>query len=216
MRRTMTIAALICLVPWDAYADGRINFRIDLNATNVVSAYNQVGLDWQGAEFEVEKEFTKSKVLLSGFSLGVRRELFYAFTGFGGTKDVHRWDEGTYLSLRIYRSFGKRSWSIGPSFAILYGIPGTTLDRTVDHRDRGGNGYTHVFPKETPMFRSCSRRRRSSLRIQRCSIRKHLSPSERDSPRGSSISTGLAGSGSSDLGSWIQILKETYSLKSRS
>jgi hypothetical protein len=144
--RALALAALVCLIPCDAYADGRINFRIDFNGTNVVSAYNDVGLNWQGTEFEIEKEFTKSKVLLSGFSLGVRRELFYAFTGFGDVKGVHRWDEGTYLSLRIYRSFGPRSWSLGPSFAILYGIPGTTLDRTRDQRDSGGGGYTHVFP----------------------------------------------------------------------
>ena len=146
MRRTIAIVALLFLVPRYAYSDGRINFRVDFNTTNVVGAYNYVGLNWQGTEFEIEKEFTKSKVLLSGFSLGVRRELFYAFTGFGGIKDVRRWDEGTYLSLRMYRSFGTRSWSIGPSFALLYGIPGTTLDRTIDHRSSGGNGYTHVFP----------------------------------------------------------------------
>ncbi len=146
MRRTIAIAALLFLVPRYAYSDGRINFRIDLNTTNVVSAYNHVRLDWQGTEFEVEKEFTKSKVLLSGFSLGVRRELFYAFTGFGGEKNVRRWDEGTYLSLRLYRTFGTESLSIGPSFALLYGIPGTTLNRTIDHRSGGGSGYTHIFP----------------------------------------------------------------------
>jgi hypothetical protein len=146
MRRAIVMVALLFLVPRYAYSDGRINFRVDLNGANVGGAYNDVGLTWQGTEFELEKEFTKSKILLSGFSLGMRRELFYAFTGFGDIKDVRRWDEGTYLSLRIYRSFGTRSWSIGPSFALLYGIPGTTLDRTIDNRSGGGNGYTHIFP----------------------------------------------------------------------
>ena len=112
--RTLVLAALIWLAPDNVSADGRINFRIDFNGTNVVSAYDNVGLNWQGTEFEIEKEFTKSKVLLSGLSIGVRRELFYAFTGFGGTKGVHRWDEGTYLSLRLYRSFGTRSWKTRP------------------------------------------------------------------------------------------------------
>jgi hypothetical protein len=146
MTRAIVVAALMCLVPGSAYSDGRVNFRVDFNATSVASAYNHVGLNWQGTEFEIEKEFTPGKVLLSGVSLGLRREIFYAFTGFGGTRNVPRWDEGTYLSLRIYRSFGTRSWSLGPSFALLYGIPGTTLDRTVDDRYSGGNGYTHVFP----------------------------------------------------------------------
>jgi hypothetical protein len=149
MKRTIAIAALIYLIPHNAYSDGRLNFRVDFNRTDIKGAYNDVGLNWQGIEFEIEEEFTKSKVLLSGFSVGVRRELFYAFTGFGGIKDVRRWDEGTYLSLRLYRSFAfsdGRSWSIGPSFAILYGIPGTTLDRTIGNGYGDGYGYTHVFP----------------------------------------------------------------------
>jgi hypothetical protein len=149
VKRPLVIAALIYLLPHAAYSDTRINFRVDLNRTNVEGAYNEVGLDWQGIEVEFEKEFTKTKTLLSGFSFGFRRELFYAFTGFGGIKDVDRWDEGTYLVFRIFRSFdplGKRSWSIGPSFAILYGVPGTTLDRTIGSGYGEGYAYTHVFP----------------------------------------------------------------------
>jgi hypothetical protein len=149
IKRTVVIAALISLVPRYAYSDGRINFRIDFNHINVEGAYNDVSLGWQGVEVEIEKEFTRSKVVLSGFSLGLRREHFYGFTGFGTTKDVHRWDEGTYLMFRIYRSFdlsSERSWSIGPSFAMLYGIPGTTLDRTIGGSSGSGYDYTHVFP----------------------------------------------------------------------
>jgi hypothetical protein len=141
--------ALIYLFPTSAYADGRINLRIDFNSTNVQGAYSDVGLNWQGFEAEIENEFAKSKVVLSGFSFGVRRELFYGFTGFGTAKNVHRWDEGTYLMFRVYRSFdvsGKK-WSIGPSFAIFYGIPGTTLDRTMgENRSDVGYDYTHIFP----------------------------------------------------------------------
>jgi hypothetical protein len=147
--RTVAIAALICLLPRHAFPDGRVNFRIDFSDTDVQGAYNDVGLSWQGVEVEFEKEFTKSKVVLSGFSLGLRRELFYGFTGFGTDKDVRRWDEGTYLVFRMYRTFdlSNRSWSIGPSFAILYGIPGTTLNRTtgVTNGDAGSD-FTHVFP----------------------------------------------------------------------
>ena len=148
--RTVAIAALICLFPQYANADGRINFRIDFNATNVDGAFNDVGMGWQGVEVEIEKEFTKSKVVLSGFSLGLRRELFYAFTGFGSDKDVQRWDEGTYLTLRLFRSFdlsSSRSWSIRPSFTMLYGIPGTTLSGTIGRSyGDGGYDYTRVFP----------------------------------------------------------------------
>jgi hypothetical protein len=147
VRRAVTIAFLICLIPHSARADGRISFRFDFNKTNVKGAYSDIGFNWQGLEFEFDEEFRK--LLLSGFSLGVRRELFYAFTGFGGVKDVDRWDEGTYLTLRLYRTFeisSNRSWAIGPSFTILYGVPGTTLDRTVVNRYGEGNDYTHVFP----------------------------------------------------------------------
>ena len=117
MRRAVAIAFLICLIPHSARADGRISFRFDFNKTNVKGAYSDIGFDWQGLEFEFDKEFRPSTLLLSGFALGVRRELFYAFTGFGGVKDVDRWDEGTYLTLRLYRSFeisSNRSWGIGP------------------------------------------------------------------------------------------------------
>lgn len=147
--RTVAIAALIFLLPRHGFSDGRINFRIDFSNTDVQGAYNDVGLSWQGVEVELEKEFTKSKVVLSGFSLGLRRELFYGFTGFGTDKNVRRWDEGTYLLFRMYRTFdlSNRSWSIGPSIAILYGIPGTTLNRTtgVTNAD-AGEGFTYVFP----------------------------------------------------------------------
>jgi hypothetical protein len=147
MRRVVAIAFLIYLIPCSAQADGRVSFRFDFNKTTVKGAYNSIGFDWQGLEFEFDEEFRK--LLLSGFSLGVRRELFYAFTGFGGVKDVDRWDEGTYLTFRLYRTFEistNRSWAVGPSFSILYGVPGTTLDRTVANRYGEGFDYTHVFP----------------------------------------------------------------------
>jgi hypothetical protein len=149
IERTIAIVALVILIPHHASADGRMNVRLDTNRSNVRGAYNDVGLNWEGIELEIEKEFAESKVLLSGFSVGVRRESFYAFTGFGGTKNVPRWDEGTYLSLRLYRSFHLSeggSWSIGPSLAVLYGIPGTTLDRTIANGYGDGYSYTHVFP----------------------------------------------------------------------
>ena len=149
IRGAPAIAVLIFLIAPSARADGRINLRIDFNRTSVQGAYSDVGLDWQGFEAEIENEFAKNKIVLSGFSFGVRRELFYGFTGFGTTRNVHRWDEGTYLMFRLYRSFdvsGKK-WSIGPSFAIFYGIPGTTLDRTIGlNRGDAGYDYTHIFP----------------------------------------------------------------------
>jgi hypothetical protein len=150
MRRLWILAALLVLLPRHASADGLINFRIDFTHANVEGAYNEVGIGWQGLEVELEKAFATHNVVLSGFSLGLRREVFYGFTGFGETKNVQRWDEGTYLTFRVYRSFdvsGHQSWSIGPSFAILYGVPGTTLDRTIAARQAdGGLDYTHVFP----------------------------------------------------------------------
>jgi hypothetical protein len=145
----LVIATLLVLMPWHAYADGRINGRMDFSRTSVDGAYNDVGLGWQGLEVELENEFKTSKVVLSGFSFGIRRELFRGFSGFGTNRDVHRWDEGTYAMFRVYRQFavGGNSWSIGPSFAIFYGIPGTTLDRTIGAtRGESGYDYTHIFP----------------------------------------------------------------------
>lgn len=150
MMRTIMLAALVCLLPRFASADGRLNVRFDFTQANVRGAFNDVGIAWPGFEVELEKAFKTHKVVASGFSLGVRREAFYGFTAFGETKGVQRWDEGTYLTLRVYRSFnvpGQKSWSISPSLAILYGIPGTTLDRTIaTSRSDGVLDYTHVFP----------------------------------------------------------------------
>src|SRR5262245_45663740 len=148
-KRAAVIATLLLLIPRYAYSDGRINGRMDFSHTSVEGAYNDVGLGWQGLEVELENEFKTNKVVLSGFSFGLRRELFHGFTGFGTVSGVHRWDEGTYLMFRVYRLFavGGNSWSIGPSFAIFYGIPGTTLDRTSgEGRGDGGHDYTHIFP----------------------------------------------------------------------
>jgi hypothetical protein len=146
----VAIVTLVCLFRRDAYADGRLNFRIDFNRTNVEGVYENVGFAWQGLEVELDNAFAKPKIVLSGFSLGLRRELFYAFTSFGQAAGVHRWDEGTYLTLRLYRQFEAsrdKSWAIGPSFTLLYGIPGTTLDRTTGQRQSDGAfDYTHVFP----------------------------------------------------------------------
>ena len=151
MMRSIMLATLLCLLPRLACADGRLNVRIDFTEANVRGTYNNVGFGWPGLEVEIEKAFKRPKIVASGFSLGVRREAFYGFTAFGDTQGVQRWDEGTYLTLRVYRSVklsGDKSWFISPSFAILYGIPGTTLDRTIatSRAPGGGLDYTHVFP----------------------------------------------------------------------
>lgn len=146
---TAVLAVLIILIPQYAYSDGRINARLDVNSTTVGGPYNDVGLDWEGFEVEVENEFKKPKVVLSGFSFGIRRDPIFGFSGFGTAEGVHRWDEGTYLMFRMSRHFdvsGGR-WSIGPTVAILYGIPGTTLDRTIEGpRGDARSEYTHIFP----------------------------------------------------------------------
>jgi len=148
-KQAAIFAMLAVLIPRHAYSDGRINGRMDFSRTNVEGAYNDVGLGWQGIEVEFENEFKTSKVVLSGFSFGLRRELFHGFSGFGTDRGVHRWDEGTYVMFRVYRHFAVagNSWSIGPSFAMFYGIPGTTLDRTIGAtRAETGYDYTHIFP----------------------------------------------------------------------
>ncbi len=149
-KRTLLVAALLCVCPDLAQADGRLNFRIDFNQADIRGATNAVGIDWPGLEVELEKSFKTPKIIVSGVALGVRRETFYGFTGFGEEKGVHRWDEGTYLTLRVYRNIhfgGDTSWSISPSVAVLYGIPGTTLNRTTStRRDDGGVDFTQIFP----------------------------------------------------------------------
>jgi hypothetical protein len=149
MTRAVLAVALTCLFAPVAYADGRIDVRVDFNSVNVAGVRNSVGLNWQGLEVELEKEFAKSKVVLSGVAIGLRREIFYGFTGFGARKNVDRWDEGTYVVGRFYRTIGlgeKKSWSIAPAFTLLWGIPGTTLDRTVVSSYGEGSEYTHIFP----------------------------------------------------------------------
>ena len=149
MMRASVLAVVLGMMPQLAYADGRLNFRVDFNQADVRGAHT-VGLDWPGFEVEFEKAFKTHKIIASGFSFGLRRETFYGFTGFGERKGVHRWDEGTYLMLRVYRNIrvsGDTSWSLSPSVALFYGIPGTTLDRTTStRRADGGLDYTHVFP----------------------------------------------------------------------
>jgi hypothetical protein len=148
-RPTAVLAVLLILIPQYAYSDGRINARLDFNSAAVGGAYNDVGLDWQGFEVEIENEFKKPKVVLSGFSFGIRRDPIVGFSGFGTAQGVHRWDEGTYLMFRMSRHFdvSDGKWSIGPTFAILYGIPGTTLDRTIEGpRGEARSEYTHIFP----------------------------------------------------------------------
>lgn len=149
MMRATLVAAVLCAMPQSAFADGRLNFRVDFSQADVQGLHT-VGLDWPGFEVEFEKPFKTHKIIASGFSFGLRRETFYGFTGFGESKGVHRWDEGTYLMLRVYRNIrisGETSWSLSPSVGLFYGIPGTTLDGTTStRRPDGGLDYTHVFP----------------------------------------------------------------------
>ena len=122
---------------------------MDFSRTSVDGAYNDVGLGWQVVEVALENEFKAPKVVLSGFSFGIRRELFNGFSGFGTARQVHRGDEETYLMFRMYRQFavGGNAWAIGPSFAIFYGVPGTTLDRTIGGAGNdAGYDYTHISP----------------------------------------------------------------------
>ena len=127
MIRRVAFAALICLIPHAARADARISILVDFNKTNVNGAYSGIGLDWQGFEFAFDKEFRPSPLLLSGFSFGVRRELFYAFTGFGGVKDVDRWDEGTYLTFRILQNLRVHQRSIVGDWSLV--SPSCTASR---------------------------------------------------------------------------------------
>ena len=53
MTRVSILVALLCLLPRSASADGRINFRIDLNHTNIEGMFNDVGIGWQGLEVEL-------------------------------------------------------------------------------------------------------------------------------------------------------------------
>lgn len=150
LARAFVLSALLLTLTGTAHADGRINIRIDFSKANVEGARNNVGIGWPGFEVEIEREFKTHKFGVSELSLGVRREAFYGFSAFGETQGVQRWGEGTYLSLRVHRSFAlpaNRSWSVSPSFALLYGIPGTTLHGTVITPGTGsGLDYTRVFP----------------------------------------------------------------------
>jgi len=151
MKRGATCVALVWLCLWahGAQAEGRINFRFDFNAATVNGGRSNGSFDWPGLEVEFDNQFATNKVVLSGVSIGVRRELFYAFSGFGGQKNVARWDEGTYLAARVYRRLdltGRHTWSLIPGVTLLWGVPGTTLDRTVTNGFGAGSTYTHVFP----------------------------------------------------------------------
>ncbi len=150
MRRITLFSVLLCLMPHLVHAEGRLNIRFDVTEARVPGAFTNVRLAWPGIDIELQNQFKSSKVILSGFALGVRREAFSGFTAFGQAKGVQRWDEGTYVMFRVFRNIPvprDKSWFISPSVAIVYGIPGTTLDRTVaTSRSGGGLDYTHIFP----------------------------------------------------------------------
>jgi hypothetical protein len=97
---------------------------------------------------------------------------------------------------------------------MLYGIPGTTLDRTIGRRHGdAGYDYTHVFPmRNTDVPRLLAETAElvadSALLYPEASfsIRRRLAG-------GGIILEWLGGSGLSDSESWIQILKETSTAK---
>jgi hypothetical protein len=130
--KTLFVFAAICVFAAKGEAQTRILGTLDLTNGSVAGQE----LRFQAAEAEVEKSFKKNRLFLSGFALGIRREA-----------GVRKWDEGVYLTFRTFRRqkllFGLEAI---PSLTVLWGSPGTTLNRTTQERYEEFIPYTNVFP----------------------------------------------------------------------
>lgn len=87
-------------------------------------SFNHLGLD-------LEKNWSKNKIGLSGWSLGYRKE------------EIGRKHLGHFLNLGTFRRIGiGRGFYIKPAIKIEWGLPSDRLDHTVFHED---GSYAYVY-----------------------------------------------------------------------
>ena len=132
--KKMIFVALMTLMASKAEAQTRLLGKVDLTKGSVA----EQEFEWYAVEAEVEKSFKKNKLLLSGFGIGLRRE-----------SQTKRWDEGVYLTFRTFRKqrfFKKHPIEVIPSVTVLWGSPGSTLNRTSQERYEEFIPYVNVFP----------------------------------------------------------------------
>ncbi len=126
MRKGILLAAaLFILAPRLSYAQVRVNVRFDVSRSTI----NSTGtlFTWDGKEIEIEKEFKKNRLFLSGFAVGIRKE---------GRVLI----EGNYFYARTYRKYTFGKWEFDPSLSVIYGDPGLRFEST----EFNNGAYTHV------------------------------------------------------------------------
>lgn len=141
--KTIFVLFSILLSASYAQAQTRLLAKVDTNKGSVADQE----FEWRAVEAEVEKSFRKNKLLLSGFAIGLRKET-----------QTERWDEGVYFTFRTFRKhrvFKKHPIEVVPSVTVLWGSPGSTLNRTSQERYEEFIPYVNVFPlrnAEVPKF----------------------------------------------------------------
>ena len=142
--KKIILAALVVLLASKAEAQTRLLGKIDATKSSVA----EQEFEWYAVEAEVEKSFKKNKILLSGFAIGLRRE----------ATQTGSWSEGVYLTFRTFRKqsfFKKHPIEVIPSLTVLWGSPGSTLNRASQEKYGEFVPYVNVFPlrnAEVPKF----------------------------------------------------------------
>lgn len=126
MRKAILLAAtLLILIPSPSYPQVRINARFDVSRS-VING-KEMMFTWDGKEIEIEKEFKRNRLLLSGFAIGIRKE---------GRILI----DGNYLYARTYRKYNIGKWELAPSLSVIYGDPGLRFEST----EFNNGAYVHV------------------------------------------------------------------------
>ena len=178
--RNGALAALLCLLPRLAHADGWLNIRFDVTPGRRQRRCDQCGSGLARHRGRTRRHSRRAKIV-SGFALGVRREAFSGFSVFGQTTGVQR--AGTKAPISRCASIAASPCRItgrGPSARRSRSFYGILERRSIGRRRRsradGGFDYTHIYPmrnadvpKISPIRRMCVRTaRRSCIPKRRC------------------------------------------------
>lgn len=143
---TRLLFSFFCIFVTASGAQAQINILGRVDVTKGAVANQKLNLN--AIEVEVEKGFNKDKLFLSGIAIGIRKE-------------SEKLDEGTYLTFRTFHKWGllKKhvknqtgqeklvpTLNIIPSVTVLYGSPGTTMNRASQERYGEFVPYVRIFP----------------------------------------------------------------------
>lgn len=135
MNNLMTALLISVFVSTSAFAQekkGGVFLKVDFMKSE--GAVQNVSHNADSVSVEIESNFAKDKLFLSGWALGYRKE------------DIHFVDAGHYFSLRTFHNFDLHFTNMQLGIGEEWGYPSLTSEKTISGIDANHpEAFSHVF-----------------------------------------------------------------------